>query len=131
MSAARERNLAVVQRYADAWKRGDAAAVVACYHDDLTLHWFGASPMAGSHRGRAAAIAALVRVQQLTNRKLLEIRDVIASDDHVVLLTRERFERDGRTLDLDRVLVFTIRADRLFECWLYDEDQRAVDEFWS
>jgi uncharacterized protein len=128
---ARENNLAAVQRYADAWKRGDAAALIACYHDDLTLHWFGASPQAGTHRGKAAAIAALVRVQQLTNRKLLEIRDVLASDDHAVLLTRERFERDGRTLELERVLVFRVAGDQLAECWLYDRDQRAVDEFWS
>jgi ketosteroid isomerase-like protein len=131
MAGRREEILATLQRYADAWKRGDAAATVACYHDELTLHWFGRSPLAGTHRGKAAAVAALVRVIQLTKRQLLEIRDVIASDDHGVLLTRERFERDGRMLELDRVLVFHVRDDRLFECWLYDEDQRAVDEFWS
>lgn len=129
--SARERNLAAVLRYADAWKRGDVAAIVACYHDDLTLHWFGASPRAGDHVGKAAAIKALAEVQVLTNRKLLEVRDAIASDDHAVLLTRERFERDGRSLELDRVLVFTIRDDQLHECWLYDRDQRAVDEFWA
>lgn len=128
---ARADHLALVERYCDAWKRGDAAALVDCYHDDFTLHWFGASPLAGTHRGKPAAIAALVRVQQLTNRELREIRDVLASDEHAVVLTRERFTRDGRSLELERVLVFQIRDDRLAECWLYDRDQRAVDAFWS
>ena len=130
MGNTQEQNLAVVRRYCDAWQRGDVAAIVACYHDDLVLHWFGASPLAGEHRGKAAAVQALARVQTLTNRRLVAIRDVLASDDHAVVLTRERMERDGRVLECDRVLVFTIRDDRLAECWLYDEDQRAVDEMW-
>jgi hypothetical protein len=30
-----------------------------------------------------------------------------------------------------RVLVFHLKDGKLYECWLYDDDQRAVDEFWS
>jgi ketosteroid isomerase-like protein len=70
-------------------------------------------------------------VQQLTNRRLLEIHDVLASGEHAAILARERFERDGEELELRRVLVYHVRDGKLAECWLYDEDQRAVDEFWS
>jgi len=35
-------------------------------------------------------------VQQLTNRRLLAIEDVLANDDRAVVIARERFERDGR-----------------------------------
>ena len=40
-------------RYASAWLAGDRAALVASYHDDFTLHYFGRNPLAGIHRGKA------------------------------------------------------------------------------
>jgi ketosteroid isomerase-like protein len=130
-STARATNEAVVRRYCDAWRRGDVATIVDCYHDDVVLHWFGRSPLAGDHRGKAAALTALMRLQQLANRQLVEIHDVLASDAHAVVLARERFERDGRVLDVNRVLVYHVRDDKLAEAWIYDEDQRELDALWS
>lgn len=127
----RDANEAAIRRYCEAWRNGDLAAILDCYHDDLVLHYFGRSPLAGEHRGKAAALAVLARVQQLTNRRLVEIHDVLASDDHAVILARERFERDGRQLEVRRVLLYHIRDGRLAEGWIYDDDQRAVDEWWS
>jgi ketosteroid isomerase-like protein len=127
----RAANEAAIRRYCDAWKSGDLAALVDCYHDDLVLHYFGRSPLAGDHRGKPAALSVLARVGQLTGRRLLEIHDVLASDEHAVLLARERFERDGRELELNRVFVYHVRDGKLVEGWVYDEDQRVVDEFWS
>lgn len=127
----RDLNAAVIRRYCEAWRNGDVPTLVDCYHDDLVLHYFGRSPLAGEHRGKPAALAVLARVQELTSRRLLEIHDVLASEDHAVVLARERFERAGRQLDVNRVLVYHVRDGKLVECWLYDEDQRAVDEFWS
>jgi hypothetical protein len=127
----RAMNEAVIRRYCDAWERGDLGAILGSYHDDIVLHYFGRSPLAGMHRGKQAAVQVLARAQRLTNRKLVEIHDILVSDDHAVVLARERFERDGRMLELERVFVYHVRDDRLAECWLYDQDQRAVDEFWS
>jgi hypothetical protein len=127
----RDDNEAAIRRYCEAWRNGDLATIVDCYHDDLVLHYFGRSPLAGEHRGKPAALAVLARVQQLTNRRLVEIHDVLASDEHAVILARERFERDGREMELDRVLVYHVRDGKLVEGWIYDEDQRAIDEFWS
>ena len=124
-------NEAAIRRYCEAWKAGDLPALIDCYHDDIVLHYFGRSPLAGDHRGKAAALAVLAKVQQLTNRRLVEIHDALASDDHAIILARERFERDGRTLEANRVLLYHVRDGKLAESWIYDEDQRAVDEMWS
>lgn len=128
MSADRDTNEAAIRRYCDAWERGDVATIVDCYHDDVVLHWFGRNPLAGDHRGKPAALGALMQLQQRANRTLVAIHDVLASDDHGVVLARERFERDGRVLEANRVLVYHVRDGKLAECWIYDEDQRAVDE---
>jgi uncharacterized protein len=124
-------NTALVRKYCAAWSSGDLGTIFECYHDDIVLHYFGCSPLAGAHRGKAAAVQVLAKVQQLTNRQLLEVHDVLASDRHAVILARERFERGGRTLEVDRVFVYHVRDGQFIEAWVYDDDQRAVDELWS
>lgn len=124
-------NLAAVKAYADAWQKGDAATLVGRYSDDFTLHYFGESPLAGDHVGKAAALGTLAKVQQLTNRKLVEVHDVLAGEDHGAIMALERWEREGKSLDVRRVLLYHVRDGQLTECWIFDDNQRAVDEFWS
>jgi hypothetical protein len=127
----RDENEAIIKRYCEAWKKGDIPTLFGLYHDEFVLHYFGRSPLAGEYRGKAAAIGALGKVQKLTNRQLLEIRDVLASDEHAIVMARERFGRDGKQLEANRIFVYRVRDGKLSECWVYDEDQRAVDEFWN
>lgn len=121
----------VVRRYADAWRQNDLPVIVDSYHDEVVFHYFGRSPLAGTHRGKAACLALLMKVRERTNRQLLEISDVLVGDTRGAIAARERFERDGRTLELTRLLLYAVRDGKLAECWIYDQDQRAVDEFWS
>jgi ketosteroid isomerase-like protein len=127
----RDENETIIKRYCEAWKKGDLPTMFGLYHDEFVLRYFGRSPLAGEHRGKAAAIGVLGKVQKLTNRQLLEIRDVLASDDHAIVIARERFQRDGKQLEANRIFVYRVRDGKLSECWVYDEDQRAVDEFWN
>lgn len=128
MSKTAENSL-VARRYADAWLAGDLAAIVGCYHDDFTLHYGGANPFSGSHRGKAVALGVLSEVTRRTGRKLLEIVDVAAGPERAVVLARESFERDGARATLDRALVYRIEDALLRECWLYETDQATVDRF--
>jgi ketosteroid isomerase-like protein len=122
-------NRTVAERYARAWRDGDLAALRACYHPDLTLHYFGDHPLAGDHVGLAAALATLAEVSRRTRRKLVRIVDVMAGPERAVVIAREAFERDGVVTELDRVLVYRIEDDLLAECWVYDGDQAVVDGF--
>jgi ketosteroid isomerase-like protein len=126
--AAIERTRLAVSRYASAWLAGDRAALAACYHDDFTLHYFGRNPLAGDHRGKAAALGILAEVTRRTNRKLLAIVDVMAGPERGALLVRERFERDGRTAEVERLLVYAVRDGLLSECWVYDQDHRRLPD---
>jgi hypothetical protein len=54
MTTTRESEIrSVIERYAAAWRDGDLPTIIDCYHDDLTLHWFGANALSGDHAGRA------------------------------------------------------------------------------
>jgi uncharacterized protein len=120
---------AAVIRYATAWLAGDRTAIAACYHDEFTLHYAGQNPLAGAHRGKMAALATLAEVARRTNRKLLGIDDVMAGSQRGAILARESFSRDGRTAELERLLVYAVRDGLLVECWVYDRDQATVDSF--
>jgi uncharacterized protein len=120
-----------VTRYATAWLAGDRAGVAACYHDEFTLHYAGQNPLAGTHRGKTAAFTALAEVARRTNRKLLDVVDVMAGPRRGAVLVREQFSRDGRTAEVERLLVYSVRDGQLFECWVYDRDQATVDAFFA
>jgi ketosteroid isomerase-like protein len=127
--AAIERTRQAVSRYARAWLAGDRAALAACYHEDFTLHYFGRNPLAGDHSGKTASLAILAEVTRRTNRRLLGVVDIMVGPERGALLVRERFERDGESTELDRLLVYAVRDGLLGECWVYDQDQALVDAF--
>lgn len=122
---------AVVKRYADAWAAGDLRAIVDGYHDDIVFHYFGRSPLAGTHRGKAACLDVLKKVRERTNRQLVSIKDVLSGQHFGVVVAVERFERDGAAVEIERLLKYTVRDGKLAECWVYDEDQALVDRYWS
>lgn len=122
-------NLAVAERYRAAWLAGDRAALADCYHPDFTLHYFGNNPFTGDHIGKTAALTTLAKFSQRTGRKLLGVVDVMAGPERATIIARESFERDGRKAELERVLIYTIKDEKLFECWVYDGDRALVDSF--
>ncbi|MEJ8853879.1 hypothetical protein WKW79_04835 [Variovorax robiniae] len=91
------------------------------------FHYFGHGPLAGVHRGKPACLAVLKQVREKTQRRLVEIRDVLVGERFGIVIAVEQFERDGATHVLERLLRYTVRDGRLAECWIYDEDQGLVD----
>jgi hypothetical protein len=105
--------------------------MVESYHDDVVFHYFGHSPLAGDHRGKAACMAVLKQVREKTNRKLVAILDVLAGEQYGLIVAVEQFERDGAKVNLQRLLRYAVHEGRLSECWVYDEDQQLVDGYWA
>lgn len=123
----RSANLTVAERYAEAWRAGDRIVMADCYHDAFTLHYFGDNPFAGDHIGKDTALATLAKLTRHTNRRLLNIVDVMAGPNRAVIVAREQFDRNGRKAELERILVYAIRDGKLHECWVYDGDRALVD----
>ena len=118
-----------MRRYAEAWKANDIATVLAMYHEDFVLHYFGESPLAGDHVGRDAAIATLMEATTRSRRQLDAIEDVLGGDTYAAIIAREGVGEPLRVVR--RVFLYTVRDSKLAECWLFDEDQRFVDRLWS
>ena len=118
-----------LRAYADAWLAADLEQVLGSYHDDIVLHYMGESPLAGTHTGKEAVFAVLGQASYRTSRKLLEVEDVLVGENLGALLAIEELGDPPRRVR--RVLLYRVQDGKLRECWLYDEDQRFIDELWS
>ena len=121
-------NEALMRRYMDAWQADDIETVMDCYSDDVVMIIQGRSRHAGTTRGKAEFSAAIGRiVGDSESAEIVEIHDVLVSDDHAVGLVRERFCSGGRCVDTDRVVVYELRAGKIAEIRTYDSDVYAYD----
>jgi len=121
----------VLRNYAEAWEAGDLVRVLDLYHPDFVLHYFGESPLAGTHQGADAAIAVLAEATARSGRVLVRVVDRLVGERLGALVVVERLGPAGRQREVQRVLVYRTEDGKLRECWLFDEDQRFVDRLWS
>ncbi len=119
----------VLRSYAAAWLASDLEAVLDSYHDDIELHYMGTSPLAGTHVGRDAALVALSQASQRTTRQLVTVEDVLVGNSLGALIAVEDLGDPPQRVR--RVLLYRVQDDKLRECWLFDEDQRFIDDLWS
>ena len=116
-----------------AFARGDVDALRNKYFaEDICFHVPGRGADAGDHEGVAQVLEFFGRLFEASGGTFrLEIRDVIANDNHAVALLTVRAERAGRQLEDRTVEVIQIRDGKAAEVWLYPADQYANAEFWS
>lgn len=117
-----------IESYARAWQKGDIAALMNCYHADFTLNYFGRNALAGRHVGKAASLKVLGEMRQRTDRQLKAITSMLVSNDRAAMITREALTATGLTVEVERLYVYTLAGEQLLECWVYDQDQRRMDE---
>lgn len=117
----------VLEAYAAAWKSGDLAAIAARYHDDFTLHYGGGNALSGVHVGKVAALRVLADFSRRTERRLVEIVDVMAGPHRGAIVARERLGHGDTAVEVERLLVYIVAEGLLRECWVYDGDQALID----
>ena len=126
-------NIELMRRYSETLTAGQAADVLPFFTDDLQLHIPGRSPHAGTFHGRDAVLAYYTRIFQDTEGHFenLGVDDILASDTHAVSLVRWRVQRGGKTLEIDRVVIYRIEDGKIAEIWVRDWDQYAYDELFA
>lgn len=120
----------VVRTYGEAWMAGDVSTVVGLYHDDLTLEWFGDHRLAGTHVGMQASLEALLELQAVTNREPLDVEQLLAGPDSIIMIVKERWTSltdAARVLEHRRALEFTVADAKLRTCRIYETAQSEID----
>jgi uncharacterized protein len=123
----------IVRRLFDAFASNDLPAIDALLADEVVWNAPGRGAHAGRREGKQALFEGMGRLGEMTGGTLRgEIHDVLASDEHAVVLQTTRGERDGRAPLQDReVLVVHVRDGRVVEVWEHPGDPYAMDAFFS
>jgi uncharacterized protein len=116
----------------DAFVRGDLEGVRGFLDPDVLWHVGGSSPLAGVYKGHDELLALFGRIFEMTAGTIaISARDILANDDHVIVLTTMKAQRDDRILDDDGVAIFKVRDGKAVEVWNFAENQGAMDEFFA
>ena len=126
-------NVAIVRSAYQAFADADLDTLVKVIAEDATYHVTGHHAFSGDYKGRDQILGLFASLADDTGGTLaLEVHDVLADDDHAVVLLRERAQRKGRTLDANEVHVYHVNAaGQATEFWEFPEDQKSYDAFWS
>jgi len=127
-------NVALVRRAMQAMTETDMSkaqqemvVVDAFMADDIIWHEIGrAEPRRGKDELRAAMMDG---ARDLTVR--YEIHDVIANDDHAIVLGTATATRGDMTLEYRTAEIFHIRDGRAVERWAFSDDTAAIAAFFA
>ena len=126
-----ETNEALVRRIMEAFARKEGLALRDCFSEDAVWHVPGDGVMSGTYRGRTEIFRFLARLPKLTDGTYRStLIDVLASDERGAGLYRAQGEREGRSIDIDQLLLFTIRDGLVTEVLALPSDPVAFDDFW-
>ncbi len=127
-------NAAKVRAAHEAFKTGDMANVRRIF-DWESIRWVlpGRSLVSGTDVGMEQVFTNFGKCHELTDGTYLAVGfDYLGSDHHAVALAHLTAERNGRRLEIDEAVVFTVGPDgRFSEAFHLAYDQYAWDEFFS
>lgn len=130
MSAAE--NEAVVRKIFDAFARKEGLALRGLFAEEASWSVPGQGLMAGLYEGREAIFRFLAKLPKETGGTYRsELIDVLSSDDRAAALYRAHGMRDGRTLELDQVLLFRIEDGLVRDVLALPSDPDAFERFWA
>lgn len=125
-------NADVARRGYAAFNEGDMATLTELIADDAVWHLGGRSSLSGDYNGREAIFGLFAKLGQGSEGTMkVDVHDILANDDHIVVLTQvtaggSRGTLDSRTCDTSHV-----RDGQITEFWSFGDDQYAWDEYWA
>jgi ketosteroid isomerase-like protein len=125
-------NVALLRKGYAAYDSGDLDTINELFADDVVWHVAGRSPIAGDYKGKDQVFGFFGKLMELSDgTSKLEIHDILANDEHGVVIVTGSAQRNGTSLSGQDVHVFHINDGKVVEFWDSPVDQYAADEFWS
>jgi ketosteroid isomerase-like protein len=116
----------------EAFSKGDMETIAKLLAPDIRWYISGRNQVSGTYNGQEETFAFFGRLMELTDGTFtVAIHDLLASDDHVVVLAKENASRNGKSLENDDVHIWHIADGKAVEYWGISKDQHEVDEFWA
>ena len=120
----------LVRRGYEAFIAGDMEWLNEHLHENVVWHVPGHNLTSGDYRGREDVLGFFARSVQIALPEF-DIHDIVASDDHVVVLTAIRWRRNdnGATYEGRVGQVFHLEGGLVLEVWTMGDDLEGFDRF--
>jgi ketosteroid isomerase-like protein len=117
----------------EAFGSNDMSGIDERFADGVVWHAPGRARNSGTRRGKPELFEVMGDLAKVTGGTLRgQIHDVLANDDHVVVLQTTLGEREGMpSLEDTEVVVFHVRHGKVTEVWEHPGDLYAVDQFFA
>ena len=126
-------NITMIRKGVEAFNQGNPNALMAMIADDAVFHVPGNSPIAGEYRGKQAIGGFFQHMGQLSEGpQRIDLEYMLTSgDEYVVALWKAIGARKGMEYEGLAGYIFRIRDGKVVEAHNLQEDQEAIDRFWS
>jgi len=125
-------NAVLIKNAYDAFSRGDIPGAMAAFADDIVWHVPGRGPLSHDYRGQAEVLGFFGHFTELSHGTFrLQVDEVLAKGDRVVVLCTESAQRAGRSWLAPQVHVWTVKNGKATAFREYEGDEQGDDEFWS
>jgi uncharacterized protein len=122
----------LARRLDEALTLGDEEALLGLHTPDIVVHVPGRGGLSGRYEGEAGFQEFLKRFREKSGGSVrFDTHDVLANNEHTVLLQSLVATKQGKRLSSNTVVVCHLREGLIAELWMYPEDQHTSDEFWS
>ncbi len=120
---------AVMREYLDHILAGEWDQLADFFSDDFVGHVGGHSRFSGTHQGKDAFGQIVGDMVGSMESYRTDEHDLLVSDDHAVVLGTWHAEREGKSISMNRVVIYHLDGNKITELWVLNEDQAAADEF--
>ena len=127
-------NLDLVREGYAAFSAGNADAFSAMLSPDCVYIVPGSAPVSGPHKGVNSVLSLFGQLAELSAGTIkVDLQDVLSDGgDRVIAVHRSTSTRpDGRSLETQEALLFTIADDKIVEIQAFFPDIAAYDAYWA
>ena len=122
-------NADLLRRAYEAAEAGDLQPLLDALADDVTWRDSSLGPLAGEYHGKDDVLAFFAKMMEVYAGTLrVEVHDILANDDHGVVLTRERGETAGEPVGWTGTHIWTFRDGRCTEFLAMNDG--VYNRFW-
>jgi ketosteroid isomerase-like protein len=117
----------------DAFARGDVPAVLAVFAEDIAFHVPGDNLVAGDYNGHQEVVGFFEKLGELSAGTFgVSVQEIFdnATGTVVALCTLEA-EREGQQTSFDTVQVWRFVDGKATSFREFNDEQAALDDFWS
>jgi ketosteroid isomerase-like protein len=116
----------------EAADRGDIEGFLAPFSEDVVVHIGGRSKLAGDLHGKEQLGQRFqVFLESLGEDPELETHDILANDEHGVMLQIYRGTKGGNRVEVRGIGIVHFRDGKISEAWFIDEDPYTADPFYD